>query len=132
MNAESHDAVAISAFVQTLSIGFVIVSIALGIGGWLIIFNRPSPQLKKMWSDRLAILGGFIIFDFTATICLSAPVRSWRHFEPIFIIGIICALITWLNVRSTYYCDKCGKPSLNPYWFANSAYHCPKCGNKLS
>jgi hypothetical protein len=99
--------------------------IALGVGSWVLIAWLPTAQAKKSWSDRISILASIIFFAFL-----------WTQFAPtkgsfaLFIMGPALALITWLNIRNTYFCDKCSKRSYDRNWFANT-YCCPNCGNKL-
>ena len=104
---------------------FMVFWIALGVGSWILIARLPTPQAKKRWSDRLSIVASVIFFAFIYTQFASA-----KDAFPIFIMGPALALITWLNVRNTYYCEKCGKRSLDRNWFGGT-YCCPNCGNKL-
>ena len=104
---------------------FMVFWIGLGVGSWILIARLPTPKAKKRWSDRLSISAGIIFFAFLFT-----------QFSPtkgsfvLFIMGPALALITWLNVRNTYFCDKCGKRGLARNWFGDT-YYCPHCGNKL-
>jgi hypothetical protein len=99
--------------------------IALAVGSWGLIALLPTAQAKKSWSDRISILANIIFFAFL-----------WMQFAPtkgsfaLFIMGPALVLITWLNIRNTHFCDKCGKRSFDRKWFGDS-YHCPNCGNKL-
>ena len=104
---------------------FMVVWIALGVGSWILIARLPSPEAKKRWSDRLSIIAGIIFFAFLCT-----QFASTKGSFALFIMGPALALITWLNVRNTYYCAKCGKRSLNSNWLGSS-YDCPSCGTKL-
>jgi len=104
---------------------FMVFWIGLGVGSWILIARLPTPQAKKRWSDRLSILAGIIFFAFLFT--QFSPTKGSFG---LFIMGPALALITWLNVRNTYFCDKCGKRSLDRNWFGDT-YCCPYCGNKL-
>jgi hypothetical protein len=104
---------------------FMVFWIGLGVGSWILIARLPTPKAKKRWSDRLSIIAGIIFFAFLFT--QFSPTKGSFG---LFIMGPAIALITWLNVRNTYFCDKCGKRSLDRNWFGDT-YSCPHCGNKI-
>jgi len=111
------------------AIGFVIyfvLWVALAVGSWLIMRRQKTPQDKKRWSDRGAILAGVFV---TGSICFF--IILWKQYIvlPVFVgMGV---LITVLNVRNTFYCDKCGQRSLSQKWFSSASFFCPHCGHQL-
>jgi hypothetical protein len=104
---------------------FMVFWVALALGSWFLIGRLPTPQAKKLWSDRIAILAGILFFLFFTT-----QFATSKNSFSFFLFGPVIALITWLNVRNTYYCGQCGKRSLDRNWFGGT-YHCPYCGHKL-
>ena len=98
----------------------------LAIFTWLWIRSRPTPQEKKLWSDRMAIIVAVFVTGF-----MSFVLVSWRQYSSIPIFVAFGALITYLNIRNTRYCESCGRRVRSLSWFTRSA-HCPYCGNKLT
>ena len=82
---------------------------------------------KKIWFDRPNIAMGVFVVGFA---CFDSSL--WKQYAIIpFFVG--CgAVIAYLNLRFTFFCDKCGKKSTSQKWFSpNAAYHCPNCGKQL-
>jgi hypothetical protein len=92
---------------------------------WLWIRSRPTPQEKKLWSDRMSIILGVFVTGFICFILM-----LWKQYSGIPIFVAFGALIVYLNVRNTFYCESCGKRSTSHNWFTRS-FHCPHCGHKL-
>jgi predicted RNA-binding Zn-ribbon protein involved in translation (DUF1610 family) len=97
----------------------------LAIFSWLWIRSRPTPQEKKLWSDRMSIIAAVFVTGFICFVLV-----LWRQYAAIPIAAASGALIAYLNVRNTFYCDACGKRSTSHIWFTRSV-HCPHCGHKL-
>ncbi len=104
---------------------FMMGWLMLGVGSWCLIAWLPTAQAKKRWSDRLSIVAGIVFFSF-----LCSQFVNVKNQGQVFFFGAFIALITWLNVRNTYFCTECGKRSLDSKWFSRT-YSCPNCGAKL-
>ena len=93
---------------------------------WLWIRSRPTAQEKKLWWDRMSIIGAVFVGGF-----LCFTLALWKQYFAIPICAGFITLIAYLNVRNTFYCGSCGKrASSSQNWFADS-FHCPHCGHKL-
>jgi FtsH-binding integral membrane protein len=104
---------------------FMVTWIALGIGSWVWIRSRPSADEKRFWHRRVTI-GAGIVFG----IFIAFTLQQWHQPFALLIFLPFLALITFLNLRYTFFCDACGKMSHSQQWFS-STYHCPRCGHKL-
>lgn len=104
---------------------FAVAWLLLGGGSWLWMRSRPTVEEKRRWHLRVMV-GSNVIFGLFATLVFI----SWGQFGPMLIVLPFLALITYLNLRFTFFCDSCGKMSRSQEWFS-STYHCPHCGHKL-
>jgi DNA-directed RNA polymerase subunit RPC12/RpoP len=105
---------------------YVVLWVALAIGSWWMIRRQPTPQDKKRWSDRVALTAGVFVTGF---ICFF--IILWKQYVVLPVFIAVGVLITFLNVRNTFYCDNCGKRSLSQKWFSSGPVHCPYCGHQL-
>lgn len=92
------------------------------LGVWLWLRSRPTVEQKRLWHRRLNLGSGVLFGLFMVVLSFQVP--------PVLIFLPFNGLITWLNLRFTFYCDACGKRSYSQQWFS-STYHCPNCGHKL-
>ena len=98
----------------------------LAVFTWLWIHSRPTAEKKKLWWDRMSIMAAVFVGGF---MCFALALSKQYIAIPI-CVGF-AALIAYLNVRNTFYCESCGKRSSSSlHWFADS-FHCPHCGHKL-
>jgi len=104
---------------------FMVTWVAFGIGSWLWIRTRPSADEKHLWHRRVTIASGFVFGAF-----ITFTLFQWHQPFALLIFLPFLVLITFLNLRFTFFCDACGKMSHSQQWFS-STYHCPKCGHKL-
>jgi len=101
----------------------------LGGGGWFYVKTRPTAALKRIWWKRWGIgFTAFVILYMDAMIFLS------NGYVPALVMLIVIApfgaLISWLNIRNTNFCDACGKRSRSGNIFGKMT-HCSYCGSKF-
>jgi predicted RNA-binding Zn-ribbon protein involved in translation (DUF1610 family) len=103
---------------------YFVVWAMLAMFSWLWIRTRPTPREKKRWSDRFALLGGVFVTGFICFVLI-----LWKQYAAIPIFLAAGALIGFLNLRNSFYCDDCGKRSQTRSF--SSSFYCPHCGHKL-
>lgn len=92
-------------------------AMALGV---VLFMWRASPTAKRTWFPRFQIAGGLLFALFT---CWIIPNRDVLYF-----VLPSAALITFLNIRTTKFCMKCGAYHRT---FADDDSICRKCGAAL-
>ena len=100
---------------------FFVIWIALSLGGTLFFVFSKDLALKKALFPRLTIGAGVL---FGLAVATAAPWPAALLFAP------FIALISWLNIRMTRFCDACGRMLINQMWWSKMAF-CPYCGTKL-
>ena len=95
----------------------------LAVFTWLWIRSRPTAQEKKLWSDRMSIIGAVFVGGF---MCFALAL--WKQYFAIPIVAGVVTLIAYLNVRNTFYCESCGKRSSSSQNSFADSFHCPHCG----
>jgi hypothetical protein len=104
---------------------FFVCWAVFGIGSWIFIVTRPTAESKRIWHRRTCILAGIIFGLFTALI-----MTAWRQPLPLLFVLPFIALIMWLNIKMTHFCDSCGKMTVYQN-FLNPFKYCPKCGTEF-
>ena len=102
---------------------FFVVWIVLGITGFFLFYVSKNVQFKRKYFPWYVILGGVIFVLFG--LGMGLPVAM------LFIMLPVVTLITLLNIKSTRFCDNCGRTIINQMWFSKVEY-CAKCGAKLN
>lgn len=96
--------------------------IVLGVIGGVIFFVGKDAKLKrKLWPPF--VIGTSILFIFFVYLMGFGG-------EVMYIMVPAVILITFLNLRSTKFCDSCGKTVINQNIISKSEF-CSKCGSKL-
>ena len=108
---------------------FIGTWIILGIVGVFLFYLSKNVAFKRKWFPRYVILVGILFVSFvTAITALSSSSHEvWRMLA--FMLPVIM-LITYMNVKLTKFCDKCGSTLFPQNWFAPLRF-CPKCGAEL-
>ena len=102
---------------------FFVVWIALGVAGFFLFYVSKNVQFKRRYFPWYVILGGVLFVAFGLGMGLPP--------ETLYFMVPAVALITFLNIWSTKFCDNCGRTIINRMWFTRVEY-CAKCGAKLS
>ena len=105
------------------------------VGTWIILpivgflaSRRMDATAKRRWMPRGVILVG-VLFVFFVTTLTVLESRSWSSLGILVIVVPPLVLISYLNIKFTKFCDKCGATLYN-YWFAPMRF-CSKCGAEL-
>jgi hypothetical protein len=100
---------------------FFVIWAALAVGSLIFFTSNKDVALKKRVFPRL-VIGSCAVFGLV--IFIMAPWPAALLFAP------FLALIAWLNIRMTRFCDACGKMLINHQWWSTVKF-CPFCGAKL-
>jgi ribosomal protein L37E len=101
---------------------FITWVILILIGLYLFNFNKNATLKRKIWPWW--IVGSGILFNlFIYWIGMGSKL--------LFMSVPATALISFLNIRNTSFCDKCGKTSFNKQMWFTKIEFCAKCGAKL-
>lgn len=106
--------------------GFLIFSVCwviLGIASFLFFyFNRNAPLKRKIF-PVFVVATGFTFAAFLVYETRGEP-RALSIALP------MIALITFLNIRTTRFCDPCGRTLIRQPLFTRPSF-CPHCGARL-
>jgi hypothetical protein len=94
----------------------------LGAVGTYLFYFRGNAEFKRKYFRWYAIFGGVIFLTFPAF-------SGFPWFMMMFASPFV-ALIIYLNVRNTMFCDECGRTNMAQIPFVRPK-HCSKCGAKL-
>src|SRR5437868_4794178 len=100
MNHSEVGPINVIGFVAFILCGFVVAPL---------LFYKKDAQFKHKWMPRYAILIGLLFILMLYGI-------PWQVIA--FFIAPSIALITFLNIRNTKFCDACGKTLYNHMWFS--------------
>ena len=102
---------------------FFVVWVALGVAGFFLFYVSKNARFKKKYFPWYAILAGVVFISFGLMIGFPS--------EMLYLMVPAVALITFLNIKSTKFCENCGRTIINQMWFTKVEY-CAKCGAKLN
>ena len=115
-----------------LAVGYFVIWAVVGLGGWFYVNRQPTIPLKRKWWKRYVVGFGAIVYLMMVIMLSSNPQASRKAVAIMSVILLpFFALITWLNLRNTYFCQACGARTKNTNWFSARYTHCPKCGAKF-
>ncbi len=108
---------------------FIGTWIVLGIIAFSFFHLGKDAALKRKWFPRFVILVAvlFVLFS-SALTALSSP--SLGDMKLLVVVLPVISLITYLNIKLTKFCGKCGA-TLYPQSFLTPSKFCPKCGAEL-
>lgn len=101
---------------------FFVFWIALAVAGFFLFYANKNVRFKKKYFPWYVIFSSILFLSFT--------VKMGTPLETLFFIVPVLALITFLNIRATKFCDHCGRTIINQMWFTKAEY-CAKCGARL-
>jgi hypothetical protein len=103
--------------------------VVLGLSGFYLFYVRSDVYFKRRWFPRYIVLVGvlFVLFS-TALTALSA--QSLGALGILVVLVPAAGLISWLNIKFTRFCDKCGATVYQQNWLAPMNF-CSKCGAEL-
>jgi hypothetical protein len=111
-----------------ITTSFVGTWIGLAIAGF-VISRRMSVAAKRRWAPRWMILiGTLFVFFSTALTVLESHTFSSLGILVIVVPAVV--LISYLNIKFTRFCDKCGDTQYDYDWFLLQRF-CSKCVAEL-
>jgi hypothetical protein len=98
------------------------IFIGFGLHCWL-RDRRESATIKrqKALPRAMTLACIFVAYAFLQTGC---------NYRVLWIIAPV-AMIIWVNMRNTKYCDKCNATIYNHNWITETISYCPRCGASL-
>ena len=105
---------------------FVGTWIVLGIIAMFVFALGKNAPLKKKWFPRFIILVGILFVSFTGTMMVIQS-RSFGSLPFVAVMIPFVALISYLNLRCTKFCDNCGATIIDHNPFSRMRF-CLKCG----
>lgn len=103
--------------------------VVLGITSIFLFYDNKNTVFKRKWFPRFVILVG-ILFMIFSTASLATSARSLEDWSMLAAEAPIVAIITYLNIKLTRFCDNCGS-TLIPQIRWTPIRFCPKCGAEL-
>jgi hypothetical protein len=123
---KTNVAAALSGIVTASFIGTWII---LGIVGFFLFYLRRDAALKRQWFPRFVALVGFLFVLFATTLSVLSS-RSLAGLGILVVVAPAVWLISYLNVKFTKFCDRCGTIAYQQNWFAPMNF-CSRCGAEL-
>jgi hypothetical protein len=105
-----------------LFIVWIVSGVVVSLLSLLYFRGGKNVRLKRQFYKWWGVAYGTMFFFLIALSGMPWPVLLF--------FGAFIALITYLNIRNTTFCDVCGKTVYNHMWFSRIEY-CAKCGAKL-
>ena len=103
--------------------------IVLGIVSVYLFWIKKDVALKRKWFPRFVVLAGVLFVLFSSTIM----VLQSRSFQSLGILAIVIPFVilaSYLNLKFTKFCGKCGATIIDYNWFSPMKF-CSKCGAEL-
>jgi hypothetical protein len=101
---------------------FFAVWILLGVSGFILFYVKRDAAFKHKYFPWYVCLAGALFLGFVAA--SGAPFTILAFMAP------FIALITFLNLRGTQFCDACGRTIIQQMPFSRPEF-CSKCGASL-
>ncbi|MBA6292763.1 hypothetical protein H4J58_13635 [Colwellia sp. MB3u-70] len=101
---------------------FIGVWVILGLLSFLVFFVSKNVERKKRFWTPFIIFTGVLFIAFIYLMGFGG--------QNLYIMIPMVVLISFLNIRSTKFCDSCGKTNINQQ-FLSPAKFCNKCGEAL-
>ena len=103
---------------------FIVVWVILGLSSFLFFhFNRNASLKRRIWPAFIIIVGtifgGFMYY-----------VMGYQQPQILYPAVPAIILISFLNIRTTRFCDSCGKTLYQQPIFSRTQF-CPHCGAEL-
>lgn len=115
-----------------LAVGYFVIWTIAGIGGWIYVNRRPTIPLRRLWWKRYVIGFGALVYAMMVLMLAANPQAPRKAVAAASLVLLpLFALITWLNLRTTYFCQSCGARTRNSNFFGSRLTYCPKCGAKF-
>lgn len=110
-------------------IAFVATWIVLGIGLFVASWKLDAAT-KRQWFPFAIMMIGVLFIAFTMAVAFLQS-RSWSSLWILVILVPAVALISYLNITHTKFCDVCNATLIDQNWFGPPVKFCSKCGAPL-
>jgi hypothetical protein len=104
--------------------------VVLGMSGFVIFFLWRDAAFKRKWFPRYVILAGVLFVFFSSTLAVLQS-RSFSALALLVIVVPMVVLISYLNIKFTKFCVKCGATVIDHNYFSPMRF-CSKCGAELT
>jgi hypothetical protein len=108
---------------------FVATWVLLGIIGFIVLYLNRDATVKRKWFPRYIMLTGVLFLLFLTAVSVAGS-RSSGGLGILVIAVPMVVLISYLNLKFTKFCDKCGATIIDHNIFSPTRF-CSKCGAKL-
>jgi hypothetical protein len=108
---------------------FIGTWIVLVIVGFVVFVLGRDTALKRKWFPRFIILVGMLFVIFSTSLAVLGS-ETWVALGILLLTVPAVALISYLNIKMTKFCDQCGATLINSNWFSPMRF-CSKCGAAL-
>ena len=96
----------------------------------MLVFNfSKNGAFKRVWFSRWMITVAVSFWLLSAPLIVQRGI-ALRSLAFVAFDALFIALIAYLNIRCTRFCDQCGATLYNQNWF-QAMHFCPKCGAQL-
>lgn len=102
----------------------------LALGGIFLFYRGKDAAFKRRWWPRYVTLCGVILVAFMATLTSLAP-KAPPAWTMLAFAAPFVALIVYLNIRGTKFCDGCGAMLMAGSLMFLRMNFCPRCGAPL-
>jgi hypothetical protein len=103
--------------------------VVLGISGFFLFYLGRDVAFKRKWFPRYIVLANSLGV-FLSTTLIAHSSRSPGTLNVLMIIAPAVCLISYLNIKLTRFCDRCGSTLYNQGLFPWIKF-CPRCGAEL-
>lgn len=97
--------------------------VALALASYLFFRGNANVERKKRFMPAVTIGTGIVFLGFV--FAMSGQLREVLFGAP------FVALISYINIRNTKFCDSCGETVHNIMWFSKIEF-CARCGAKIT
>jgi hypothetical protein len=112
-----------------VTVCFVGTWIVLGIAGFFLFYFGKDAAFKRKWFPRYIVLVGVLFVFFVATQVVVSSGSLGGLGILVVIVPAVFA-ISYMNIRTTKFCNKCGTTLINMSPFSPMKF-CFKCGAEL-
>ena len=95
----------------------------------MVFYLGKNAAFKRRWFPRFSIFAGGLFLAFVTAFIGVGPGAKGGLLVLTLMVPML-VLITFLNIKMTKFCDKCGATLINSNWFVPMRF-CSKCGAAL-
>lgn len=111
---------------KIVAASFIPTFLVMGVVSFLLFHIRKNAAFRRKWFPRFAILWGVWLVFFSSTMAVLKSRSFESLWELVFLVPAV-ALIIYLGIKFTKFCDQCGATVYKQNLFSRLRF-CPKCG----